>query len=160
MKYLLSFFLFFSLISKAENELDPKIRASYLKLLKKASHFHQALKNKNPESIQSQIKETQKIIVQIHQHSPQLKFQQRIHSYKLLSNLEEQLTSLKSQKEPQKKTVKKLFASFFELANVYSLNKYLKGNFFYCNQDRSLWLQRDSKVHNPINSNVRCGQAI
>ena len=165
MQYFLLFLLLITgLSSTARNKikLDPQVKSSYLKLLEQAPDFHSALKKGDKKNLQNEIKETQEIIAQLYQkNSSLLEFHHRIHSYKLLSKLEEQLASLESQNKPNKKNVKNLFHSFFELANVYDLSKEMTGNLFYCEKDKSLWIQSDSKAHNPINpDHISCGRTI
>ena len=149
-------------MARKKIQLEPQVKSSYLKLLEQASDFHSAFKKGNKQAIQDEVKETQEIIAQLYQkNSSLLEFHHRIHSYKLLSKIEEQLTSLQSQNTPDKKNVKNLFLSFFELAKVYDLSKEMKGSLFYCKKDKSLWIQSESKAHNPINSHFSsCGRTI
>jgi len=147
----------------AKLDLHPEIKSSYLNLLEQAPKFHQALKLQDKKALEREIKKTQEIIARLYQkNSSHLTFHHRIHSFKLLSKLEEQLNSLENQNTPNKKNVRKLFHSFFELANVYNLNKEMKGSLFYCSKDKSHWIQQsNSKVYNPINSNdSSCGQNL
>ena len=73
--------------------------------------------------------------------------------------MEEQLALINqgnNLKESQKRrVVKKLFNSFFELAQVYDLTKDMKAKIFYCPLDKSLWFQTDKIAQNPINSNYK-----
>ena len=165
MRYLfLSLSLIIGLYTTAKNKitLDPQVKSSYLELLEQAPKFHSALKKQDKQALEIEIKQTQEIIAGFYQkNSPHLKFHHRIHSYKLLSKLEEQLNSLESQNKPNKKNIKNLFHSFFELANVYDLSKEMKGSLFYCDKDKSHWIQSDSTAYNPINSNhSSCGRTI
>ena len=143
-------------------QLEPQIKSSYVKLLDQASEFHSALKKGDKKNLQNEIKEIQDLIAELYQKNFSiLKFHHRIHSYKLLSSLEEQLASIESQNKPKKENIKKLFRSFFELAKVYDLSKEMKGSLFYCEKDKSLWIQSESKVHNPINSHhISCGRTV
>ena len=172
---LLALGLFYSAQSLASKvPLNPQTKASYLQLLDQAVVFHQALDEGDQQNIQKEIKKTQDLVTQVYQNSLSLPaFHHRIHSYKLLSNIEEQLTGLSSSYSPSqnpnekpsptpdKTKVKKLFLSFFELAQVYDLNKEMKGRMFYCPKDRSLWIQSSKKASNPINSQYQsCGKII
>ena len=159
---ILFFFIIGSATARTKIKLDPPIKSSYLKLLEQASKFHSAFKKADKQTLHAEIKATQEIIAQFYQKNiAGLEFHHRIHSYKLLSRLEEQLESLETQSEPDKKNIKKLFSSFFELAKVYDLSETMKGSLFYCAKDKSLWIQSDSKVYNPINSNhISCGRTV
>lgn len=161
---LFSLFLIMGWQAGGENkiQLDPKVKSSYLKLLEQAAEFHSALQKGDQKTLKNEIKETQEIIASLYQKNPSfLEFHHRIHSYKLLSKLEEQLAGLESQSQPNKKNIKTLFLSFFELAKVYDLDKEMKGNLFYCPKDKSLWIQSDKKAHNPINPNhINCGRTV
>lgn len=152
----------FNSTARNKIKLDPQIKSAYLKLLEQAPEFHSALKEGNKKNLQTEINKTQEIIAQLYQkNSSLLEFHHRIHSYKLLSKLEEQLASLESQSKPNKKNIKNLFRSFFELAKVYDLSKEMKGSLFYCKKDKSFWIQSDSTAYNPINSNhINCGRMI
>ena len=162
-----SLVLFYSTWSLAsKSPLNPQTKASYLKLLDQAVLFHQALDQGDQKNIQKEIQKTQELLTQVYQNSLSLPaFHHRIHSYKLLSHIEEQLTGLSysysPNKTPDKKKVKKLFLSFFELAQVYDLNKEMKGRLFYCPKDRSLWIQSSKTASNPINNqHPSCGKII
>ena len=163
MKLFLLFFMsgpFLTVAGKNHVKLEPQIKNSYLKLLEQASGFHKAISQGDQKQIQKKIKETQEIIAKLYKQSSALsEFHFRIHSHKLLTSIEEQLAVIShssSLKEtPQKKVVKKLFNSFFELAQVYDLTKDIKAKMFYCNKDKSLWFQKNKEGKNPINPNYK-----
>ena len=142
--------------------MNPQTKASYLKLLDQAVDFHKALDKGDQKNIQQEIKKTKDMLAQVYQKSLSLPaFHQRIHSYKLLSSIEQQLTGLSLDQSHNKKNVKKLFLSFFELAQVYDLNKEMKGRMFYCPKDRSVWIQSSTKAKNPISPQYNsCGKII
>jgi len=162
--FFLSLFIVFTSQSFARKkpELHPEVKASYLKLLEQAPKIHEALKAKDKKILQTEITKTQEIIPRLYQKNSYLQIHHRIHSFKLLAHLEEQLNSLEAQSTPNKKNVRNLFHSFFELASVYNLNKEMKGSLFYCGKDKSHWIQSaNSKVYNPIHSrDSSCGRTI
>ena len=147
---------------------DSGLKKSYLDLLKQAGDFHTALAKKDQKAIQKEIRETQEIIARLNRKigaSPFLPHS--IHSHKLLNAIEEQLAGLRFNKalnkapEREKKNIKKLFNSFFELAQVYNLKDDIKNKVFYCAKDKSLWFQSEGKAQNPISSHYKnCGQRI
>ena len=159
MRFFLFFFISFpalTMADKTKQKLNPQLKSSYLKLLDQASDFHKAIRLGNKKDIQKEIKDTQEIIAELYRKNSSLsEFHFRIHSHKLLKSIEEQLSMIthnNSLKENQeKKVVKKLFNSFFELAQVYDLTKEMKAKVFYCGKDKSLWFQSDKKAQNPIN---------
>ena len=141
-------------------KLDPQLKSSYLDLLKQASAFHEVIGQKDEKKIQAEIRETQELIAKLYRQSsflPELHF--RIHSHKLLQSIEEQLNIINDRsplkKSQEKKAIKKLFNSFFELAQVYDLTKDIKTKVFYCKKDKSLWFQTNGKAQNPINPSYK-----
>ena len=151
---------FFTTANKNKQQLNPQLKSSYLKLLEQAGDFHKAINQKDKKSLQREIAETQEIIATLYRQSSSLsEFHFRIHSHKILNAMEEQLALINegnNLKENQKKrVVKKLFNSFFELAQVYDLTKDMKAKVFYCRLDKSLWFQTDKTAQNPINSDYK-----
>ena len=164
MKLFWLIFLIFPCLSLANKnnklELKPQLKNAYLKLLNQASDFHTAISLENKDQIQKEIKETQEIIAELYSKSASLEeFHFRIHSHKLLKAIEEQLSTMTQgpllKKHQEKKVVKKLFNSFFELAKVYDLTKDMNAKMFYCVKDRSLWFQTDKKAQNPISPDYK-----
>ena len=156
MRFFLIIFPIIITANKNKIQLSPQLKNSYLKLLDQASDFHKALRLGDKNNIQKEIKETQEIIAELYRKSSSLsEFHFRIHSYKLLKSIEEQLSMITHnhllKENQEKKVVKKLFNSFFELAQVYDLTKDMKAKVFYCGKDKSLWFQTDRKAQNPIN---------
>ena len=146
--------------NKNKTKLNPQLKSAYLKLLNQASDFHKAISLGDKKNIQTEIKETQEIIAELYRKSSFLpEFHFRIHSHKLLKSIEEQLSMITHshmlKDSNEKKAVKKLFNSFFELAQVYDLTKDMKARVFYCGKDKSLWFQTDKKAHNPINPSYK-----
>lgn len=147
---------------------DSGLKKPYLDLLKQAGDFHKAFAKKDQKAIQKEIRETQQIIARLNQKIGSTPFlPHSIHSYKLLNAIEEQLAGLHFNKtlntspERKKKNIKKLFNSFFELAQVYNLKDDLENKVFYCAKDKSLWFQSEGKAQNPINAHHKnCGQRI
>ena len=169
MGFFLLFLISFSGCSspkKNKIQLEPQLKNSYLKLLEQASDFHKAISQEDKKSIQTEIKETQEIIAELYRKSLSLpEFHFRIHSHKLLKSLEDQLAMITQnsslQNSQNKKAVKKLFNSFFELAQVYDLTKDMKSKVFYCGRDKSLWFQKNKEVKNPINPSYKnCGTQV
>lgn len=159
-------FPFLSTAGKLNFQLSPKLKGSYLMLVDKAGDFHKVIAEGDQKEIQREIRETQEIIAQIYrQISLVPEFHYRIHSHKLLKSIEEQLLAIHSGNVPDqaesRKYVKRLFNSFFELAQVYQLTNDMKDQVFYCPMDKSLWFQEKGKASNPINSNYKtCGRRI
>ena len=160
--FLLFFIIFsnFTLANQNKLKLEPQIKKAYLKLLNQASHFHTAISLGNKKRIQEEIKKTQGIVAELYSKSASLQeFHFRIHSHKLLKTIEEQLSTMTQgsllKKQQEKKVVKKLFNSFFELAQVYDLTKDMNAKMFYCGKDKSLWFQTDKKAQNPINPDYK-----
>ena len=90
---------------------------------------------------------------------------QRLHAYKALKSIEERISVLESQgvqkQRGKNKVVKKIFNSFFELAEVYDLRSDFKKQIFYCRTDKSTWFQEGKKASNPISPNLKnCGQRL
>ena len=159
----LSFFYVSLAWAKPALKLDSQLKKHYLVLLEQAVDFHKAVSQGSAQAIQTEIKETQEIIAKLNRQIPSVsQFHHRIHSHKLLKSIEEQLTALRRQ-EPleEKRNVKKLFNSFFELAQVYDLKKDIKAKIFYCSKDKSLWFQKGGKANNPISPHYKnCGRII
>lgn len=163
MRLFLLFFVSFSnltLADKSKLKLEPQLKSAYLKLLNQAGDFHKAISLGDKKQIQREVKETQEIIAELYSKSASLQeFHFRIHSHKLLKTIEEQLSTitqgplLKGQQE--KKRIKHLFNSFFELAQVYDLTKDMNAKMFYCGKDKSLWFQTAKKPQNPINPDYK-----
>ena len=164
----LSLFLLFPIYAadKQVFKLDPNLKEAYLTLLKQATDFHEAIARDDAQAIQREIRETQEIIAKLYRQITSIpQFHHRIHSYKLLKSVEEQLAIMKFNnsldKRKEKKHVKKLFNSFFELAQVYDLRKDMKNKMFYCSKDKSLWFQAEGKAKNPISPSYKnCGRLI
>ena len=167
------FFLFLTIFSlslfaipKQSFKLDPVLKKSYLALLRQASDFHKAINASDKKAFQKEKQETQKIISTIYRQTSSFPdFHQRIHSRKLLKSIEEQMEvivfSNSLNQNIEKKNIKKLFNSFFELAQVYDLKKDMKNQIFYCSRDKSLWFQENGKAKNPINPDYKnCGRRI
>ncbi len=156
----------FSGTAQSAFELEPLMRMNYLKLLEQAADFHKTLLNGDSQAIQTEIAETQEIISRLNrQISLVPQFHHRIHSHRLFRSIEEQLAVIyfnSSLDEKQKKrNVKKLFNSFFELAQVYGLTRDMKDKMFYCAKDKSLWFQESGLANNPINPAYKnCGQEM
>ena len=135
-------------------------------LLEKAADFHKVIEKGDRKAIETEIKETQEIIARLYSQIFSVsQFHHRIHSHKLLKSIEEQLAVMRSKsslgKSTDKRNIKKLFNSFFELAQVYDLRKDIKDRIFYCSRDRSLWFQEKGKARNPINLDYKnCGRVI
>lgn len=152
--------------SKPVFQLDSDIRKNYLALLNQAADFHKVIEKKHDnQAIKKEIQEAQKIIVALYSQLLSVdQFHHKIHSHKLLNSIEEQLTAINNpslNKQAEKQNIKKLFNSFFELAQVYDLKKDMKNKIFYCPKDKSLWFQESSKPKNPINPNYKnCGQRL
>ena len=149
-----------AMAAKNKTKLNPELKNSYLKLLNQAGGFHKAISEGDQTALQKETKETQEIIAELYRKSSALtEFHFRIHSHKLLKSIEEQLAMINRKdllKENQeKKAAKKLFNSFFELAQVYDLTKDMKDRVFYCVKDKSLWFQTDKKAQNPINPDYK-----
>lgn len=149
-------------------KLQPQLKQDFVKLISKAYDFHTALETESQkQAIQKQVAETGKLISQLYPKISSIPHpQQRLHSYKLLNSLEDRLTAMSSHplnnnSRNKQKIVKKVFSSFFELAEVYNLKKELKGNIYYCSKDKNTWFQKSGKAKNPINSNFKnCGTKI
>ena len=146
---------------------DSGLKDSYLQLLRQAGDFHKAIAEKDQKAVQREIRETQEIIARLNRKIGSAPFMHHsIHSYKLLNAIEEQLAGLRFNNPPghserKKKNIKKLFNSFFELAQVYHLKDDIKNKIFYCAKDRSLWFQAEGKARNPVSPDHRnCGQRI
>ena len=153
-------------INKTTLKLKPNLKKSYLDLLNQAADFHKGIAQGDEKIIQKEIRETQQIIAKLYRQISSIPtFHHRIHSHKLLKSIEEQLDVLhfnsSLSKDREKKGVKKLFNSFFELAQVYDLTKDMKDKMFYCPRDKSLWFQEKGKAQNPINLNYKnCGRLV
>ena len=169
MRLLLLFLINFpclSLANKNKIKLNPQLKTAYLKLLDQADDFHKAISLGDKKHIQKEIKETQEIIAELYSKSASLQeFHFRIHSHKLLKTIEEQLSTMSQgsllKEHQEKKVVKKLFNSFFELAQVYDLKKDINAKVFYCGKDKSLWFQTDKKGQNPINPSYKnCAKQV
>lgn len=147
-------------------KLDATLKESYLTLLGQATELHKVITQENKNAIQGEIKETQEIIAKLYKQILSVpQFHHRIHSHKLLKSIEEQLAVMhlnsSLDKEKEKKNIKKLFNSFFELAQVYDLKEDIKDKVFYCSKDKSLWFQEGGKAKNPINPSYKnCGRLI
>ena len=152
--------------SKSSFKLNPQLKENYLSLLGQAADFHKVIDQGDKKAIQAKIKETQEIIAKLYKQVLSVsQFHHKIHSYKLLKSIEEQLAAMRFNssldKNREKKNIKKLFNSFFELAQVYDLTKDMKDKIFYCSRDKSLWFQESGKAKNPINLNYKsCGRPI
>ena len=169
-----SFILFFALFylplafgaKKPAFPLDPKLKANYLALLRQAADFHKVIATGDEKATQEEIKETQEIIAKLYKQIlfiPQ--FHHKIHSHKLLKSIEEQLAIMhfnnSLDENGKKKNIKKLFNSFFELAQVYDLTKDMEDKILYCSRDKSLWFQKSGKAKNPITPSYKnCGRSI
>lgn len=170
MKFLICLLFLFPLsvfsIKKQALELAPGLKENYLALLKQATDFHEVIIDGDKNAIQREIKETQEIIAKLYRQLSSIpKFHHRIHSHKLLKSIEEQLAVMdvtnSLNKENETKDIKRLFNSFFELAQVYDLKKDMKNKIFYCSKDKSLWFQENGKAKNPVNPNYKnCGRLI
>ncbi len=156
----------FAAVDKPNLKLDPALKKSYLTLLKQATDFHSAIAQEDKNAVNREIQETQEIIARLYSQISNIPhFHQRIHSYKILKSIEEQLNVMNSSnpldKTGKKKNVKKLFNSFFELAQVYDLKRDMKDKMFYCSKDKSLWFQENKKANNPVNASLKnCGRII
>ena len=152
--------------SKKQAILNPSLKESYLKLLTQAKDFHKVLARGDKQAIQQEIKETQEIIAKLYRQLPSVtQIHHRIHSYRLLKSIEDQLSVMNSNsssnQEQEQKNIKTLFNSFLELAQVYNLKKDIKDKVFYCSKDKSVWFQETAKVNNPVNSAYKdCGRLI
>ncbi len=166
--------------------LPPPLKRDFLNLLEKAKDFHSAFERGSAGAFRREAGETRKIIQRLKAKIvfiPHL--QQRIHSHRLLSSIEEQLSQLSSQKPAggrqsgrdssrtarpqaisqsisremsqrgQSRRVKKLFGAFFELAHVYGLKDEMKSQAFYCPKDKTAWFQSGGKPQNPANPALR-----
>ena len=162
--FLFHFHLF--AVNKPAFQLAPQLKKGYLALLKQATDFHKVIDQGDKKAIQEEIKETQEIIAKLYRQIASIpQFHHRIHSYKLLKSVEEQLSVLhfnsSLNKEKDKKNIKRLFNSFFELAQVYDLKKDMKNKMFYCSKDKSLWFQEKGRAKNPISPDYKnCGRLI
>ena len=154
----------FSAFGAKTLKLDPQLRANYVILLEQADDFHKAIAQQDETAIVSEIKETQEIIAKLYSQILSItQFQHKIHSHKLLNSIEVSLSSLNNSLDENKKkqNLKKLFNSFFELAQVYDLTKDISSKILYCPRDKSLWFQKQGKAQNPINPSYKnCGRAI
>lgn len=167
--FLLLLFSFYSLneaIGKPASLLDSNLKKTYMALLEQAADFHKIIEtNQNKKALKEEIQETQEIIAKIYkQLSSVEQLHHKIHSHKLLRSLEEQLSLMNNDSLNEKAEIrnrKKLFNSFFELAQVYDLKKDMKNKIFYCPKDKSLWFQASGKAKNPINpQHKRCGRQL
>lgn len=164
----LSIFFFPPVFAKLKPgfQLDSQLKGKYLTLLNQAADFHKAMEEGDKKAVQMKIKETQEIIARLYSQILSIShFHHRIHSHKLLKSMEEQLSIIHSNnsenEKREKKSVKKLFNSFFELAQVYGLSKDIEDKIFYCSRDRSLWFQKNGKAKNPISPLYKaCGRQI
>lgn len=153
-------------ISKPAFKLEPELKRNYVSLLNQANDFHKVIATGDAEAIQVEIKETQEIIAKLYKQILSVsELHHKIHSHKLLKSIEEQLAVMHSRnsldESGKKKNIKKLFNSFFELAQVYDLTKDIKGKILYCSRDRSLWFQESGKANNPITPSYKnCGRSI
>ncbi len=156
----------FSEGKKTAFKLDPRLKEAYLALLEQAGDFHKALDKGSAPAIQKKIKDIQEIIAKLYkQISSVPQFHHKIHSYKLLKSIEEQMAVIhfnsRLDKRKERKNIKKLFNSFFELAQVYNLTKDIKDKVFYCSRDKSLWFQKSGLAKNPVSSSHKnCGRLI
>ena len=160
------YFPAFSATNKQTFKLNPNLKGNYLALLEQAADFHNVIAKGDTKAIQTEIKETQEIIAKLYRQILSVpQFHHRIHSHKLLKSIEEQLAIIHSNsfanQNGKKKNVKKLFNSFFELAQVYDLTKDMKDKIFYCSRDKSLWFQTSGKAKNPISLSYKnCGRPV
>jgi len=168
MKYIIFLFLFpcLSLAKQVPLQLDTKLKRQYVYLLNQAADFHKAITKKDKKAVQNEIKETQEIITGLYRGIASVsEFHHKIHSHKLLKSIEERLELIQNAQfkntRSEQKNFKKLFNSFFELAQVYNLTPEMKDKIYYCSRDKSLWFQKSGKTNNPINSTLKnCGQSI
>ena len=164
--FLFLFPLLLGAISQPLLTLDTKLKKSYTELLEKAADFHKVIEGQpDRKRLEKEIQETQEIIARIYtQLSSVVEFHHKIHSYKLLKSIEEQLTLLQNSslnKTAEIRNRKRFFNSFFELAQVYNLKKDMKNKLFYCPKDKSLWFQESGKAKNPINPQYKyCGRQL
>ena len=147
-------------------KLDPKLKAHYLTLLRQAGDFHKVIAKGDQRGLRAEIKETQEIIAKLYKQILSVpQFHHQIHSHKLLKSIEEQLAIMhfnnSLNESGKKKNMKKLFNSFFELAQVYNLTEDMEDKILYCSKDRSLWFQKGGKAENPISPGYKnCGRSI
>ena len=166
--FFLSVFPFFAVSNIQDNafELEPQLKENFLNLLGKAKDFHKVIEKGDKKATQEEIHKTQSLIKELYPQALSLPHsQQRIHSHKLLKSMEEQLAFMKFQEksspENKKKHIKKLFNSFFEMAQVYNLKKDMKDQIFYCSKDKSTWFQSGNKPKNPISPHYKnCGRRV
>ena len=162
----LSFFLIsesFANIQRPRFELRPTLKGEFVSLASKAKDFHKIIQEGgNKESLEKESLATNQIISKLYaQVSSIPHLHQRLHSYKLLQSIEENLEVLKSQGINNKKVIKTFFTSFFEMVEVYNLKKDIVGKIFYCSKDKSTWFQVGNKPRNPINPDLKnCGKRL
>ncbi len=153
----------FSSIPKKSFQLKPQLKQNFVDLVSKAKDFHKVIQEGwDSQSLQKESVITKQIIKDLYtQVSSIPHLHQRLHSYKLLQSIEENLAVLQSQGVNNQRVIKKFFNSFFELAQVYDLKKDKVGKIFYCSQDKSTWFQSGNKPNNPINPHYKnCGQRL
>ena len=153
----------FSSIPKKHFQLKPQLKQDFISLISKAKDFHKVIEEGgDKKSFEKESVETERMIKGLYTQVLSIPhLHQRLHSYKLLQAIEENLAVLKSQGVDNKRVIKKFFTSFFELTEVYNLKKDIDGKVFYCNRDKSTWFQSDNKPNNPISPTYKnCGQRL
>lgn len=146
-------------------------KQNFVKLLNKAKDFHEAIKNSDaPQNLQKEADATKKIIAKLYTQIPSMPhMHQKLHAYKLLQSLEENISVLAiqnktaglSNKPRSNRVIKKMFKSFFELAEVYNLKNEVKDEIFYCSLDKSIWFQKKGKAINPVSFRFKqCGKKL
>jgi len=165
--FIVCIFLFsieiFASIPKKSFHIQDTLKKDFVSLVSKAKEFHKIIKDGGDKiSFKKERLATEDIINKLY---PQVlsmpHLHQRLHSYKLLQAIEENLAILQSQGMHNKKVIKKLFKFFFEITQVYDLKPSVVGHIFYCSKDKSTWFQSGPKPINPINPQFKnCGNRL
>lgn len=141
-------------------KIDERLSQEVEVVLSLTADFHKERVNKEHDrakeiaaNLAKKLSETKNLSEKIHDV-------QNVHITKIL---ESAYSSLKNYNDNPKAAnavngLKDFFKEIVQITQVFDVKKY---KIFFCPQDRSLWLQKDSKAKNPVNlSLLNCGKQV
>ncbi len=140
-------------------ELIPALSSELNSVLRSVDDLHSACIAQDERLIEEAIEEVIKSLLKAEKNSPMAQVQQT-HLVKILTAAKKKLEDSQGHTgDTRLELLREAFKDLVQISRVYQLEPY---NIFFCNRDNSLWLQKSSRPHNPINPKKygSCGKLV
>lgn len=141
-------------------ELSPPVVTKLESILVKADELRQALVGKQDTLATARTRDLVRTLVEAIRTSDPDKLNKQ-HLDRILNDTQKNLEQFSvARGDDRKSNLQNAFKQIVLIGQTYKVKDEYK--FFFCNRDRSVWLQKESKPQNPVNpeSYLNCGTRV